>query len=111
MMASVALVTLVTLGFVSAAGQNVWHQDQGKAFLSAMLSDRKLPQDFFNLFKLKTGQRDWTATSTDDPLLSLLEGLKFQHKGKKVTVILLYDIINSDTSFYSTVKNSAKGLV
>ena len=85
-----ALVTLVTLGFVSAAGQNVWHQDQGKAFLSAMFSDRKLPKDFFNLFKLKTGQRDWTATSSDDSLLSLLESLKFQHKGKNNN-ILLYD--------------------
>ena len=81
-MACVALATLVTLGFVLASGQNVWHQDQGKAFLSAMFSDRKLPQDFLDLIKLKTGQRDWTATSSDDPLLSLLESLKFQHKGK-----------------------------
>ena len=78
MVVSVALVTLVTLRFVSAAGQNVWHQDQGKAFLSAMFSDRKLPQDFLDLIKLKTGQRDWAATSSDDPLLSLLESLKFQ---------------------------------
>ena len=77
-----AFVTLVTLGFVMASGQNVWHQDQGKSFLSAMLNDWKLPQDFANLFKLKTGPRDWTATSSDDPLLSLLESLKFQHKGK-----------------------------
>ena len=106
MMASVALVTLVTLGVVSAAGQNVWHQDQGKAFLSAMLNDRKLPQDFLDLFELKTGQGDWTATFSDDPLLSLLESLKFQHKGKNNNSYFM--ITNySDTCFCSTVKNSA----
>ena len=99
-MASVALVTLVTLGVVSAAGQNVWHQDQAKAFLSAKFSDRKLPQDFLNLFKLKTGRRDWTATSGGDPLLSLLESLKFQHKGKKMQQLFCFMIIiYNDTSF------------
>ena len=93
MVASVTFVALVTLGFVSASARNVWHQDQGRAFLSAMFGDGELPQEFLDLFKLNRQQRDMIEASTSDPLLSLLEGLKFQHKGKKM-LHLFYFVAN-----------------
>ena len=105
MWASVIFVICIVLGCATASEQNIWQQNQGKAtelryederieFIEEFLKDNKLGYfritDKFNEFlepqkgsaSRTSADSEFRQSANDDPLLTLLEGLKFQHKGK-----------------------------